>query len=319
VPEGVVIEYGPRFYWRDPTTGKVFWAQKEFLEALFTQSAKPAQPSTPVVPPPSPPTTQLRPEPQQSPVASSKALTCRADLSDLNAEELMKSAAQIETNIGVCGGARIAGDLVMTNGHCVMGPSAGWSRAKSLRGRESNMRARFIVGGKPHAVRCGKVMAISPFQNSKGGRDFAIVRCSGIPDDVPIMRVTETEPNIHARIAIATWDWPRPGVPSRVSIGHVLGNDNSYLIAQLKIMDGNSGSMIVNANQEICGLANGVGEGPVAGKAFFHSMKEIMRQVKEQSPETYAEITEATNASPSRCVASLPADPRDGFVGIASR
>src|SRR5271157_5764672 len=64
VPEGVVIEYGPRFYWRDPTTGKVFWAQKEFLEALFTQSAKPAQPSTPVVPPP---TTQLRPEPQQSP------------------------------------------------------------------------------------------------------------------------------------------------------------------------------------------------------------------------------------------------------------
>ena len=124
------------------------------------------------------------------------------------------------------------------------------------------------------------------------------------------MRVTETEPNIHARIAIATWDWPRPGVPSRVSIGHVLGNDNSYLIAQLKIMDGNSGSMIVNANQEICGLANGVGEGPVAGKAFFHSMKEIMRQVKEQSPETYAEITEATNASPSRCVASLPANPR---------
>jgi hypothetical protein len=306
VPEGVVIEYGPRFYWRDPTTAKVFWAQKTFLESLFTQSAKPQQPSTPVVNPPSPSETQFRSEGQHPSVASPKALTCRADLGDLNATELMKSAAQIESRVGVCGGARIASDLVMTNGHCVLGPNGSWAEAKSARDRESNMKARFIVGGKAHTVRCGKVMAISPFQKFKGGRDFAIVRCSGIPDDVPIMRVTQTEPPIHASIAIATWDWPRPGVPSRVSTGRVLGNDNSYLIAQLKIMDGNSGSMIVNANQEICGLANGVGEGPVAGKAFFHSMKEIMRQVKEQSPKTYAEITEATNASPPRCMASLP-------------
>ena len=206
VPEGVVIEYGPRFYWRDPTTGKVFWAQKTFLEALFTQSAKPRQPGTPMANPASPPETQFRPEGQQPAVASPKALTCRADLGDLNAQELMKSAAQIETSVGVCGGARIAGDLVMTNGHCVMGPSAGWAQAKSFRGRESNMKARFVVNGKAHSVRCGKVLAISPFQKSEGGRDFAIVRCSGIPDDVPIMRVTETEPSIHAPVAIATWD-----------------------------------------------------------------------------------------------------------------
>jgi hypothetical protein len=305
VPAGVVIKYGSRFYWRDPTTGKVFWAQKTFLESLFTQTAKTPQQS-PVVNPSSTPMTQPRPEGLSPPVVSSKPPTCRADLGDLNAGELMKSAAQIESRVGVCGGARIASDLVMTNGHCVLGPNGSWAEAKSARGRESNMKARFIVGGKAHTVRCGKVMAISPFQKFKGGRDFAIVRCSGIPDDVPIMRVTQTEPPIHASIAIATWDWPRRGVPSRVSTGRVLGNDNSYLIAQLKIMDGNSGSMIVNANQEICGLANGVGEGPVAGKAFFHSMKEIMRQVKEQSPETHAEITEATNASPPRCMASLP-------------
>ena len=302
VPEGAVIEYGSRFYWRDPTTGKVFWAQKAFLEALFIQTAKPQAPSTPLVKSSSSPVAQLRPEEPQPPVASPNAPRCRADLAGLNAGELMKSAAQIETNIGVCGGARIAGDLVITNGHCVIGPSGGWTQAKSIRGRESNMRARFIVNGKAHAVRCGKVMAISPFQNSKGGRDFAVVRCGGIPEDVPIMRVTETEPLIHETIAMATWDWPRRGVPSRVSIGRVLDNDNSYLAARLKILDGNSGSMVVNVNQEICGLANGAGEGPAEGAAFFHSMKEIMRQVKDQSPKTYAEITEATNASPQRCV-----------------
>ena len=306
VPEGVVIEYGPRYYWRDPTTGKVFWAQKTFLEALFTLSSKPKQPSPALAKPESPPVSQLRPEGTPPSAVSSRARACRTDLGDLNAEELIKSAAQIETSIGVCGGARIGGDLVITNGHCVIGPSGGWAQAKSIRGRDSNMRVRFIVSGKAHAVRCGKVMAVSPFQRAKGGRDFAVVRCGGIPDDVPVMRITETEPLVHDAIAMATWDWPRRGVPSRVSIGHVLDNDNSYLIAQLKILDGNSGSMIVNANQEICGVANGVGEGPVAGKAFFHSMKEIMRQVKEQSPETYAEIMEATNASPSRCLASLP-------------
>lgn len=305
VPEGAVIEYGPRFYWRDPATGKVFWAQKEFLQALFTQMAKPQPPSTPVKPE-SPLATQLLPKGTQPAVVSPHVPICSADFRGLQAGELMKSAAQIQSNVGVCGGARIAGDLVITNGHCVIGPNAGWARAKSIRGRESNMRARFIVDGKAHTVRCGKVMAISPFQNSKGGRDFAIVRCSGIPDDVPIMRVTETEPRIQETIAMATWDWPRRGVPSRVSIGRVLGDDNSYLAAQLKIMDGNSGSMIVNANHEVCGLANGAGEGPAKGAAFFHSMKAIMRQVKEQSPETYAEITKATDASPQRCSAPLP-------------
>lgn len=305
VPEGVVIQYGSRFYWRDPATGQVFWAQKTFLEALFTE-AKP-QPTKPVPNPPSPAaTTQLRPQGSQ-PALLPNSLACRADLGDLNTKELIKSAAQIETSIGVCGGSRIGSDLVITNGHCVIGPSGGWAQAKSIRGRESNMTARFVVNGKAHTVRCGKVMAVSPFQQAKGGRDFAVVRCSGIPDDVPIMRVTEREPLVHDTIAMATWDWPRRGVPSRVSIGHVLDNDDSYMIAQLKILDGNSGSMIVNANQEICGVANGVGEGPVAGKAFFHSMKEIIRQVKEQSLETYAEIMEATNASPPRCLASLPA------------
>ncbi len=313
VPQGVVLEYGPRFYWRDPTTGKVFWAQKTFLEALFTHT-KPQPTSTPVVDPPSPAVTQPRPEGSR-PAVSPDARACRADLGDLNAEELIKSAAQIETSIGVCGGSRIGSDLVITNGHCVIGPSGGWTQAKSLRGRESNMKARFIVRGKAHAVRCGKVMAVSPFQQAKGGRDFAVVRCSGIPDDVPIMRVTEREPLVHDAIAMATWDWPRRGVPSRVSIGRILGSDNSYMIAQLKILDGNSGSMIVNANQEVCGVANGVGEGPVAGKAFFHSMKEIMRQVKEQSPDTYAEILEATNASPRRCLVSLPVDYAPERVG----
>jgi len=296
---------GPRFYWRDPTTGKAFWAQKTFLESLFIQTARPQPPTPPVVKPSPAPATQVGLEGPQPAGASPNSPRCRADLADLNAGELMKSAAQIETSIGVCGGARIASDLVITNGHCVIGPSAGWTQAKSIRGRESNMSARFIVSGKAHAVRCGKVMAISPFQKAKGGRDFAIVRCSGIPDDVPIMRVTETEPLIHETIAMATWDWPRRGVPSRVSTGRVLDNDNSYLAARLKILDGNSGSMIVNVNQEICGLANGAGEGPAEGAAFFHSMKEIMRQVKDQSPEAYAEITEGTNASPPRCVASV--------------
>lgn len=308
VPEGVVIEYGGRYYWRDPATRKLFWAQKAFLEALFAQIAKPQPQSRLAIEPQSPAPPQRRPADLRSSDASTEAPVCRADLGDLNTAELMKSAAQIESGIGVCGGSRIAGDLVMTNGHCVIGPSGGWTQARSIRGRDSNVRVRFIVNGKSHAVRCGKVLAISPFQQAKGGRDFAVVRCSGIPDDVPIMRVTETEPHIHDAIAIATWDWPRRGVPSRVSVGHVLDNDNSYLIAQLKIIDGNSGSMIVNANQEICGVANGVGEGPVAGKAFFHSMKEILRQVKEQSPETYAEIKDATNASPRRCLASLPVD-----------
>lgn len=305
VPEGIVIEYGSRYYWRDPATGKVFWAQKSFLQALFAQTSKSQASSLPAKaarPEPAAPAEKAPSQSASEAAADAAASLCRSDLRDLNGNELIKSAAQIESSIGVCGGARIADDLVITNGHCVIGPNGGWTQAKAARGKESNIKARFIVNGEAHTVRCGKVLAISPFQRSPGGRDFAILRCTGISGEVPIMRVTETEPLIHDAIAIATWDWPRRGVPSRVSVGRVLQNDHSYLAARLKVIDGNSGSMIVNGNQEICGVANGTGIGPATGAAFFHSMKEILRQVKEQSPETYAEIVEATHASPPKCV-----------------
>lgn len=299
VPENIVIEYGSRFYWRDPATGKVFWAQKTLLEAIF-RATKPQPPHA------------TEPQPQEEsaapPFPPRSAPVCRADLGGLNAGELMKSAAQIESRVGVCGGARIAGDLVITNGHCVIGPSGGWREAQSARGRESGVTARFVVNGQAHSVRCGKVLAISPFQTARGGRDFAVLRCSGIPANAPIMRVTEQEPLVRESVALATWDWQRRGVPSRVSIGRVLQNDNSYLAARLKIIDGNSGSMIVNERQEICGVANGAGFGPAAGAAFFHSMKEILRQVRQQSPETYAEIDEATHAAAPRCLASASRD-----------
>ena len=301
VPEGVVIEYGSRYYWHDERTGKVFWAQKTFLQALAAEAAK-SQPSVTAGTGPGPEAESAA----EPPITRNKP-ACRTDSASLNAADLMKSAAQIQSNVGVCGGARIAGDLVITNGHCVIGPNGGWSQAKSIRNRQSNVTARFIVNGKAHSVRCGTVLAISPFQKSKGGRDFAVLRCNGIPDDVPVMRVTEKEPLVDDKVALATWDWPRRGVPSRISTGPVLQNDNSYLAARLKIIDGNSGSMIVNEKHEICGVANGAGFGPAAGAAFFHSMKEILRQVREQSPETYEEITEATSAADPQCVASVPA------------
>lgn len=295
VPEGVVIEYGSRYYWHDQATGKVFWAQKTFLQALAAEAAKSQASASAGAEP--------EIESAERPLPSRDAPACRTSS---GRADLMKSAAQIQSKIGVCGGSRIARDLVVTNGHCVIGPDGGWSQAKSIRNRQSNVTARFIVNGKAHSVRCGAVLAISPFQKSKGGRDFAVLRCDGIPDDVPVMRVTEKEPLVDDKVVLATWDWPRPGVPSRIAVGRVLQNEDSYLAARLKIIDGNSGSMIVNEKQEICGVANGAGFGPAAGAAFFHSMKEILRQVREQSPETYAEITEATNSATPECMASVP-------------